>query len=846
MSLASSTSTKELDMMNGRQVGSWVLQRLLGTDGTSEVYLAEHVVMKDLWVVRVLSEGFSRQEEVVIRLVSEARAVAKERHRNLARVFQIDRTPNDGPWYMVLEYLEGRTLAHFIASQAGPIAYDLIVRILCQVASALHAIHRQGIVHRDLKPENIVLLPRENDDFYRIVLDLGAMLLGGGSSKSASGIRDGVIGSCYNAPEQILGEKVKPSADVYALGVLAYEMSTGGWRPYQGEHESRDTYARLSPGEFYRRQASGPPLDPRQRNPGMSDAWAKVVLSLLEVDPARRIPTARVAAIELAKAAPTDGLGDDGLALVRTYAGDLLQAEHPFEATIRSPPQPVICAPGTEVRYVLGRALGAGGMAEVFSGNQIGEQGFERPVAIKRVLADLSVRPGFSAMFISEARIASRLAHPNIVSVIDFRRDDQGRLFLVMEYVDGRDLRALLAAGPLPPSTAIFVIVEVLRGLGYAHDRKDPVTGCRGIIHRDVSPHNVLLSYEGEVKVSDFGLARVRDGDGPAGPARLAGKPCYMSPEQVQGEPLNHRSDLWAVGVMLWEMLACQPMFTGTTREVIGQVLFKTITLPSRLRPDVPADLEAVAMKLLERKPEARYATAGAVISALLHCRDAPLNGRDELADQLAARFPSPAVGAHRRSSVAAATPRAVPAIRTEQPTVSAVPSLLDSSAISISLKGSCRPRRPSALLWVVPSCLAIGTAVGAMGFRQSQGSFAPPTNRASDGLPATLHASRDAAVLNSTPAMAPARTEAAAGSISMDGGRTSCPVANDSLMLVLAAPIGAGRLFAADPIVMWDRDGERHLLHHRVLSGRCPTPSYSSDRGIPIQALAYLRRSRF
>src|SRR4051794_15033274 len=140
-------------------------------------------------------------------------------------------------------------------------------------------------------------------------------------------------------------------------------------------------------------------------------------------------------------------------------------------------------------------------MAEVFLGSMLGAEGFQRRVAIKRVLPGYSDNPQFSQMFIAEAQISSQLQHPNIVSVLDFDRDPEGRLFLVMELVEGQDLDALAATGPLPIPVIIYVISEVLRGLGHAHDL--PVgAGMRGIVHRDVSPHNVLLSWSGSVKVS--------------------------------------------------------------------------------------------------------------------------------------------------------------------------------------------------------------------------------------------------------------------------------------------------------------------------------------------------------
>ena len=279
-------------------------------------------------------------------------------------------------------------------------------------------------------------------------------------------------------------------------------------------------------------------------------------------------------------------------------------------------------------------------MAEVFVGSTIGAEGFSRRVAIKRVLPGFSDNEAFARMFVAEAQISSRLVHPNIVSVLDFDRDPEQRLFLVMEMVEGKDLDTLLASGPLPVPVVIFIISEVLRGLGYAHDL--PVgEDMRGVIHRDVSPHNVLLSWEGSIKVSDFGIAKARAASEATASVFIKGKPAYMSPEQANGMPLDGRSDLFAVGIMLWEMLAGHRLFVGTdTRSTLAAVLFGQIPRPRTQRPEVPADVERVCMKLLERDLPARYPTAEDAIADLLDCQSAPRNGRAQLMAILAERYP--------------------------------------------------------------------------------------------------------------------------------------------------------------------------------------------------------------
>jgi serine/threonine protein kinase len=290
-------------------------------------------------------------------------------------------------------------------------------------------------------------------------------------------------------------------------------------------------------------------------------------------------------------------------------------------------------------KYRLDARLGGGGMAEVFLGSTVGAEGFSRKVAIKRVLPGYSENESFSRMFVAEARISSQLVHPNIVSVLDFDRDPENRLFLVMELVEGKDLDALMGSGILPFSVVIFVIGEVLRGLGYAHDL--PVGNeSRGVVHRDISPHNVLLSWAGAVKVSDFGIAKARAASEATASVFIKGKPAYMSPEQANGQPLDGRSDLFAVGIMLWEMLVGRRLFTGEdTRATLAAVLFGQIPRPRSLRADVPKDLERVTMKLLERDLPARYETAEDALHELLDCADSPRAGREALMTALAERF---------------------------------------------------------------------------------------------------------------------------------------------------------------------------------------------------------------
>lgn len=315
--------------------------------------------------------------------------------------------------------------------------------------------------------------------------------------------------------------------------------------------------------------------------------------------------------------------------------------------------------PSTIGLYQVERRLGGGGMAEVFLARRHGAEGFTRKVAIKRILPHASSDPTFSSLFIGEARLSASLHHPNLVSIIDFDRDPDQGFFLVMELVEGRDLSGLLEAGRLPVPITLYIIAEALRGLGHAHTPPEGEFEARGLIHRDISPHNVLLSWEGDVKVSDFGLAKARTSSQASASLMLKGKPCYMSPEQANGQELDGRSDLFAVGVMLWEMLVGESLFGRALLQDTFSALFNApIPAPFARRSDVSEEVSQIALKLLERDRDNRFATAEDARSALLACAEMPRDGRAALSALLRERFGGRAADRMRAPTLlAGATP---------------------------------------------------------------------------------------------------------------------------------------------------------------------------------------------
>lgn len=265
--------------------------------------------------------------------------------------------------------------------------------------------------------------------------------------------------------------------------------------------------------------------------------------------------------------------------------------------------------------YELGERLGTGGMAEVFVARRAGPRGFSKRFAIKRILPQLARDPHFVSMFCDEARICAALAHPNIVQVVDFGEQD-GELFMAMEYVEGvscaKLLRAVASRGErVPLGAALFIAHEVLRALAYAHSARDDRGRPLGIVHRDVSPGNVLLGRAGEVKLTDFGIVRSDFIDRRTNPGELKGKIGYMSPEQALGHELDARSDLFTLAIILAEMLMARPLFPGRSEiEILSRIHDADLGVLERHAQHLRPEVLAMLRRALAKSPSQRFATA--------------------------------------------------------------------------------------------------------------------------------------------------------------------------------------------------------------------------------------------
>jgi serine/threonine protein kinase len=264
--------------------------------------------------------------------------------------------------------------------------------------------------------------------------------------------------------------------------------------------------------------------------------------------------------------------------------------------------------------YEILRQLARGGMAELFLARSIGPESFEKLVVLKKILPRFAENPKFVRLFLDEARLAAALDHPHIAHVYDLGKVDSS-YFFTMEYIHGQDLHAVVkrtarAGKRIPIAHAVQIAHAVASALHYAHERRAPDGSLLGIVHRDVSPSNVLISYDGSIKLVDFGVAKAATSTVKTRTGTLKGKISYMSPEQAKGSPIDRRSDVFALGTVLWELVTSQRLFKAENDlATIQRIINSETTPPTELRPDCPPELETIILKALAVDVGERYQT---------------------------------------------------------------------------------------------------------------------------------------------------------------------------------------------------------------------------------------------
>jgi|GEM_PF-3886197 len=356
--------------------------------------------------------------------------------------------------------------------------------------------------------------------------------------------------------------------------------------------------------------------------------------------------------------------------------------------------------------YTIISKIGKGGMAQVFKAIKKGPDGFEKVVALKKILPFYTDHPRFIDMLSTEAKVQSKLDHPNIVQLFDFFQD-QDEYLISMEYIEGQNTKQLIQACKqnnidLPWQACVYICAHILMALDYAHQRSDD-QGSLNIIHRDISPHNILMSYDGQVKLSDFGIAQTKLKKDKTHSDVLKGKYRYLSPEQIMHEPLSPQTDLFALGVTLYELLTFQMPFNAEGEFELFQSIIKGTYVPLEdLRPDLPIDLKAAVTMALQSEPGDRFKNAKEFLEDLQSLQDPTWLsfGHEKLSSLMDKAFP-----AHQRSEQELEQTKAF-GPQTTQATEVGGPSLIQSA-----LSSTPSPKYKT-LLWALPLTLVMGTLI--------------------------------------------------------------------------------------------------------------------------------------
>ncbi|HEY2290124.1 MAG TPA: protein kinase [Thermoanaerobaculia bacterium] len=562
--------------MIGSTISRYRVIERLGGGGAGVVYKAEDVKLERLVALKFLSTYKSASEADTRRFLREARASSAVDHPNICTVYEVDET-EDGRLFIAMAFCEGETLKRKV--ERGPQPLPEAVRIAAQIASGLAAAHAKGIVHRDVKPANVIVA---SDGRVKIV-DFGIAKLADQSRLTRDGTAVGTAG--YMAPEQIRGEEIDPRTDIWALGVVLYELVTGR-TPFPGDND-------------------------QERIRGILNREPEPMESLRSGVPPE---LARIVARALAKKGGDRYLNMEAMREDLLVLAGRLGAPLPVETldpTLREIPSQPSAASSVlgDTDHLVGRTLahyrvleytGGGGMGVVYKAEDLR---LARTVALKFLPPELTRDPDAKSRFLQEARAASVLDHPNICTIHEVGETDDGRLYLAMPYYDGETLRRRIERGPIPIDEAIDLAEQIARGLAKAHRG--------GIVHRDIKPANIMVTADGVVKILDFGLAKLVGAAAITRTGSSVGTPAYMSPEQARGEDVDHRTDLWSFGIVLYELVAGRRPFRGEHDQAVIYGILNEAPKPlTEVRSEVPPELERIVEGLLAKSPADRYPTA--------------------------------------------------------------------------------------------------------------------------------------------------------------------------------------------------------------------------------------------
>ncbi|HEV7572018.1 MAG TPA: protein kinase, partial [Thermoanaerobaculia bacterium] len=419
-------------------------------------------------------------------------------------------------------------------------------------------------------------------------------------------------------------------------------------------------------------------------------------------------------------------------------------------------------------QYVLLEKIATGGMAEVWKARMRGVEGFQKIVAIKKILPHLSDNQDFIEMFVDEAKLAAQLNHNNIIHIYDLGKI-QSSYYIAMEYIDGYDLKNILKKAqerdqPLSVEIALFIASKIAAALDYAHRKRDFEDREMGLVHRDVSPQNVLISEEGDIKLCDFGIAKAASKASHTQAGALKGKLQYMSPEQAWGRNIDKRSDIFALATVLFEMLTARKLFAGDNElSILDQVREARVTVPSQFNDEVTPQIDAIVLKALQKDPANRYQTAGEMqrdLDAVLY-NFKPTPTSADLAIYMHRLATSIATPPHAMEMHAPEPPQAANELKPLKPAAvvaaPAIPTSMPAAVVATAEK------KPPVVPIAIVAVLVIGAAIAYFAMRKPKPATPAP---AKPGVVQTQTTSTSIAATSTAPVLGTTATTSTAPAI--------------------------------------------------------------------------------
>lgn len=605
------------------KIGKYEILEELGKGGMGVVYKAYDPQIDREVAIKVILEKSLDIPEIKARFYREARTAGRLSHENIAIVHDLGEI--DGKTYIVMEYLGGADLRSIIDNNE-PLKLEQKLEYAKQICRGLQYAHSQNIIHRDIKPENIKIL--ENGRVK--IIDFGIAKPVMTSAEASQGTVLTQVGTrvgtpWYMSPEQIRGLAIDRRTDIFSFGVLLYEFLT-----YKKPFEGDDTTV------LYK-IVHEEPAKINLEESGLVDELQVILSKCLEKEPDARYADCGVLAKDLvaileklqqekkinqllAEAQTLTQQKKFNEAIVKFNEILKIDANHP-EANSNIKKLIDRGKESANAKVLTGQINGEvishfkiidrldrGGMGVVYKAEDIT---LKRTVALKFLSPDLTRDEASKKRFFKEAQTASALDHPNICTIHEINETEDGLLFICMSYYQGQDLRELIDKGRLDELECLNIVTKIAKGLAKAHEH--------GIVHRDIKPANIILTSDGEIKIVDFGLAKLTSGMTRITQTGMTiGTLPFMSPEQVKGLDLDHRTDIWSLGVLLYELLTGQLPFEGEYQAAILYSIVNKDPIPvSELRKDISLELMEIINKALKKDVTDRYPSMQAMLEDL-------------------------------------------------------------------------------------------------------------------------------------------------------------------------------------------------------------------------------------